>query len=185
MNNWFETLAGLKAEAWDTLARGVQDADHPARLPSFATLSPDGWPEVRTVVLRHVNHREHAVSVHTDLHSDKIRSLRAHPRAALHIWDADHALQLRLQAEVTIASGADVRALWDEIPDHAQQSYGVVPPPGTRIETALDYVKSPDPATFAVLTCRVVTIDVVHLGADHRRAVFTRSSNWAGQWVSP
>ncbi len=185
MSNWFETLGGLKSRVWETLARGVAEADHPARLPSFATLSADGWPEVRTVVLRSVSHRDHSLTVHTDLHSEKVRSLRAHPRAALHIWDAEQALQLRLQAEASIAFGADTRALWDEIPDHAQQSYGVVPPPGARIETALDYVKQPDPASFAVLTCRIVAIDVVHLGPDHRRAQFTRASNWAGQWLAP
>jgi hypothetical protein len=185
MSNWYETLGGLKTCVWDTLARGVAEANHPARLPNFATLSPDGWPEVRTVVLRSVNHREHTVTVHTDLYSNKIRSLRAHPRAALHVWDADQALQLRLQTEVRIASGADTQALWSQIPDHAQQSYGVVPSPGARIETALDYVKRPDPARFAVLTCRITTIDVVHLGTDHRRAAFTRTSNWAGQWLAP
>ena len=185
MSEWFETLAGLQDHVWATLAKGVARADHPARLPSFATVSPQGWPQVRTVVLRSADRQDAQVTVHTDLYSDKIRSLRANPRAALHIWDAAQALQLRLQAEVSISSGSDTQALWDNIPDHAQQAYGVTPSPGTQIDRALDYVKQPDPATFAVLTCRIMTIDVVHLGLDHRRACFARSSHWAGQWLSP
>lgn len=185
MNEWFETTDGTLKRVWDTLALGVADAAHPARRPVFATISPTGWPEARTVVLRTADKEAGTVSVHTDLFSDKIKSLHASPRAALHIWDADQVLQIRLQAEVTIQSGAATRGLWDQIPDHAQQSYGVTPPPGAPIETALDYIKKPDPATFAVLTCTVTHIDAVHLGADHRRVGFSRARHWQGQWLSP
>lgn len=185
MTDWFETAEGIWKTLWDTLAQGVADPDHPARQPTFATQSPDGWPEARTVVLRRADRITGEVSVHTDLFSDKIKSLTKTPRAALHVWDARQNLQIRAQAEVVIQSGAATRALWDKIPDHARQSYGVIPPPGTAIETALDYVKSPDPATFAVLICRVMHIDAVHLGAQHRRVSYSRARHWRGQWLSP
>ena len=185
MSEWFETTEGTLARVWGTLGRGVADAKHPARRPTFATVSRDGWPEARTVVLRSADQSEGSVTVHTDLFSDKIESLKAGSRAALHIWDPKQDLQIRLQAEVTIKSGEVTRALWDKIPDHARQSYGVTPPPGTPIEDALAYVKEPDPATFAVLHCSVMTIDAVHLGTDHRRVNFSRLSQWRGQWLSP
>lgn len=185
MTDWFETLEGLHQRVWNTLDRGVAEAAHPARRPSLATVSPDGWPEARTVVLRTADMDKARITIHTDLYSDKIASLRAQPRAAFHIWDADQALQIRLQAQVTIQSGPDLLALWQCIPDHAQQSYGVIPPPGQPIKKALDYVKQPDPETFAVLHCDIAHIDAVHLGDDHRRAAFSRVSNWAGQWLSP
>ena len=185
MSDWFETTEGTLKRVWDTLALGVADAAHPARRPTFATISPSGWPEARTVVLRGVDPTVGTVTVHTDLYSDKIKSLQASSRAALHIWDADQDLQIRVQTEVSIQSGDAVSALWHKIPDHAQQSYGVTPPPGAPIEMALDYVKQPDPVTFAVLTCTVVHIDAVHLGADHRRASFSRVRHWQGQWLSP
>jgi pyridoxamine 5'-phosphate oxidase len=185
MSEWFETTEGTLDRVWKTLALGVADAAHPARRPTFATISPTGWPEARTVVLRTAHRNAGTISVHTDLYSDKIKSLQRSPRAALHIWDADQDLQIRFQAEVTIQSGDATRVLWDKIPDQAQQSYGVKPPPGAPIETALDYIKQPDPATFAVLTCTVVHIDAVYLGADHRRASFSRERHWLGQWLSP
>jgi len=185
MNNWFETLGGMHAQAWDLLAAGVRDATHPCRLPTISTITPDGWPEARTMVLRAADPVAGVVMLHTDLYSTKLVSLRQTPRVALHVWDAAEALQIRLQAEVTISSGNPVRALWDKIPDHARQSYGVTPPPGTAIADALDYVKSPDPATFAVLACRVMQVDLVHLGDQHRRAAYSRSDDWAGQWLSP
>lgn len=185
MTDWFETTEGTLLRVWDTLGLGVADAAHPARRPTFATVSPSGWPEARTVVLRAADRQAGTVSLHTDLYSDKIRSLKASARAALHIWDAEQNLQIRLQAEVTIQSGDMTRALWDRIPDHAQQSYGVSPAPGAPIATALDYVKQPDPATFAVLKCTVMHIDAVHLGINHRRASFSRVHHWQGQWLSP
>lgn len=185
MSEWFETLEGLQGQVWQSLSRGVADKRHPARLPNFATVSATGWPEVRTVVLRAARPSLAQVEVHTDLHSDKIASLRATPRAALHVWEPKRDLQIRLQTTVTILSGDDVTARWKEVPDPARQSYGVTPPPGTPIATALDYVKDPDPATFAVLICDVQQIDAVHLGDRHRRAVFARDRDWAGQWLSP
>ncbi|MEJ8561796.1 pyridoxamine 5'-phosphate oxidase family protein [Yoonia sp. GPGPB17] len=185
MSEWFETTADILTKVWDTLDRGVIDADHPARRPTLATVSPDGWPEARTVVLRSADRTGGVVTVHTDLYSDKIKSLQPVPRAALHIWDVEQNLQIRLQAEVAIARAPETRTLWDEIPDHAQQSYGVTPPPGTPIETALDYVKQPDPETFAVLHCTIIAIDALHLGADHRRVSYSRVGHWQGQWLSP
>lgn len=185
MTNWFESLDGLWLRMWQTLRRGVSDAAHPARLPTFATLSPDGWPEARTVVLRSADKTAGLVTVQTDLKSAKVASLNATPRAALHVWDRQQDLQLRLQTEVDISHGAQVREIWDKVPDLSRQSYGISPPPGTPIPAALSYEKEPDPDTFAVLTCRIVSADLVHLGDDHRRAAFARSSDWAGQWLSP
>lgn len=185
MSEWFESLESIHAQIWDTLIQGVVNADHPARRPTFATVSPDSWPEARTVVLRGADPEAGKVWVHTDLQSDKIRSLQATPRAALHVWIADERLQIRLRTEVEIEHGPSVQPIWNNIPDHSKQSYGITPGPGTPITGALDYVKEPDPATFAVLHCRVMDIDALHLGDRHRRAAFSRQRGWAGQWLSP
>ncbi|SFS20989.1 pyridoxamine 5'-phosphate oxidase family protein [Yoonia litorea] len=185
MIEWFTSSDGIWEHVWKTLDQGVRDADHPARLPTFATVSPEGWPEARTVVLRSADENTRSLTVHTDLFSSKIRSLRDVPRAALHVWDKSLALQLRLQTEVTIEAGPQTDALWRRIPDHAQQSYGVTPPPGTPIEDALAYEKTPDPDSFAVLRCKVVAIDAVHLGQQHRRIRFSDAQDWQGEWLSP
>lgn len=185
MNEWFETLPGLYDQLWDILVQGVVDRHHPARHPTFATISPDGWPEARTVVLRGADQIAGSISVFTDLHSAKVASLNKSPRAALHIWDAANMLQLRLSCKVQIQQGPDVTHIWAQVPDPSRQSYGVTPPPGTPIANALDYVKAPDPATFAVLNCAVVHIDAVYLGTAHRRARFLAADDWRGEWLVP
>ena len=185
MSDWFQTLAGLYDQLWDTLVQGVVDSGHPARHPTLATVSPDGWPEARTVVLRGADQIAGTISVFTDLHSAKVDSLRKTPRAALHIWDASNRLQLRLSCVVQIQQGPDVAHIWAQVPDHSRQSYGVTPAPGRPIASALAYAKSPDPATFAVLHCTVAHIDAVHLGTHHRRARFRRDADWQGEWLVP
>ncbi len=185
MTDWFTTLPGLHAKMWDCLSEGIAARNAPARQVTLSTVGPDGWPESRMVVLRAADPVAAALDIHTDLHSAKITSLRHSPRAAVHIWDEARKLQLRLTCTVTILSGPQVDSIWASVPDPSRQSYGITPAPGTPIATALGYTKHPDPATFAVLRCRIETADLVHLGDDHRRALFRRDDGWQGQWVAP
>ena len=107
------------------------------------------------------------------------------PFAALHVWDASAHLQMRLEARVTILTGQDVAMIWAGIPAASRMSYGSSPAPGQPIAQALAYSKEPDPSCFAVLLLSAQTIDVLHLGPNHRRARFDRNDNWAGEWLAP
>ena len=185
MSDWFTTLEGVLDRVWESLALGVEDADHPARLPVFATVSPGGWPEARTVALRRADRGPAVVEVQTDIDSLKVESLRASPRAALHWWLAEDALQIRLRTGVAILTGEAVRAEWEAVPPASRYSYGETPPPGRPLQGALAYEKAPDFASFAVLRCSVLSIDAVHLGESHRRARFDAADGFAGQWLAP
>jgi pyridoxamine 5'-phosphate oxidase len=155
------------------------------RHPTLGTVSPDGWPEARTVVLRAADPVACTLDIHTDLRSAKVAALRHSPRAVLHIWDASAHMQSRIEVEVVILTGGQVAGIWARVPDLSRQSYGTTPAPGTPIADALAYEKIPDPASFAVLRCTVRAIDAVHLGSHHRRARFTLAEGWAGQWLAP
>ncbi|MBN2629642.1 MAG: pyridoxamine 5'-phosphate oxidase family protein [Rhodobacteraceae bacterium] len=182
---WAADLHRLHAQVWARLVRGVGDRHAPARHPTLATVSPEGWPEARTVVLRAADPLAGSVDIHTDLRSAKVVSLRANPRATLHVWDASAHLQTRVEVTVSVLSGPEVAAIWAKVPDPSRQSYGTTPAPGQRIAAALDYAKEPEAASFAVLRCTVQALDVVHLGPQHRRARFERATHWAGQWLAP
>jgi len=182
---WAANLDTLYAQVWARLVRGVGDRHAPARHPTFATVSKDGLPEVRTVVLRAADPVAGTLDIHTDLASDKVASLRHSPRASLHIWDASAHLQSRIEVEVVILTGPQVAEIWARVPDPSRQSYGTVPTPGVPIADALGYEKKPNPASFAVLRCTVRGVDAVHLGPNHRRARFERGDGWAGQWLAP
>jgi hypothetical protein len=183
--DWVHALDTLFNQVWTRLARGVHDRHAPARHPTLGTVSPDGMPQLRTVVLRAVDKDNATLRVYTDLHSAKVAELRASPVAALHVWDSSAHLQTRVSGQVTVLTGSDVAPIWDTLPDHGRMAYGSNPAPGTPIPTSLDYAKLPDPAAFAVLHLVVTMIDVVHLGPDHRRARFSRADAWAGEWLAP
>ena len=181
---WAQSLDTLFDQVWTRLSRGVHDRHAPARHPTLATVA-QGQPQARTVVLRAANKAEGSLHVYTDLHSAKVAELRTTPCAALHVWDSSAHLQTRIAASVTIMTGPDVAGLWDKVPDHARAAYGSTPSPGAPVQSALDYTKTPDADSFAVLHLTIDSIDVVHLGPNHRRARFSRADGWAGQWLAP
>ena len=185
LHSWASDLTELHAQIWARLVRGVGDRRAPTRHPTLATVTPDGRPQARTVVLRAADKHAGSLAVHTDLHASKVRDVRFAPRAALHVWDASAHLQIRLDAQVTILTGQDVAAIWAGMSEPSRRSYGTSPAPGQPIAGALDYHRAADPASFAVLSLSVQTIDVLHLGPNHRRARFDRGTNWEGVWLCP
>lgn len=182
---WAASLASMHAQVWNCLIRGVHDRRAPARHPALGTVTPEGLPRIRTVVLRGANQPTACLEIHTDLHSPKVAQIRARPHAALHVWDRSAHLQVRLDADVAILSGGELAGTWARVPEASRTSYGGMPVPGQPIESALAYTKNSDPDAFAVLRLRVLTIDALHLGREHRRARFDRSNGWQGQWLAP
>lgn len=182
---WACDLSRLCAEVWLRLTRGVHDRHCPARHPTLATVTPDGKPQARTVVLRAADKLAGTLDIHTDLRSAKVGDLRVTPFAALHVWDPSAHLQLRLEAHVTILNGSNVSAVWEDVPAASRLSYGSNPASGHPIAQALDYTKTSDATYFVVLRLQISTIDALHLGPNHRRAKFDRQNDWAGAWLAP
>lgn len=182
---WACDLSQLYVEVWLRLTRGVHDRHAPARHPTLATVTPEGRPQARTVVLRAADKAAGTLDIHTDFRSAKVRALRATPFAALHVWDASAHLQLRVEARVTLLTGQDVAAIWAGVHEASRLSYGSTPAPGQQIAQALDYTKASDPRSFVVLRLHVTTVDALHLGPNHRRARFDRENDWEGVWLAP
>ncbi len=182
---WACDLSQLYAEVWLRLTRGVHDRHAPARHPTLATVSPEGRPQARTVVLRAADKSAGTLDIHTDLRSAKLGDLRVTPFAALHVWDTSAHLQLRLEARVTILIGQEVATIWAAVPATSRLSYGSTPAPGQPIAQALDYTKIPDAGSFVVLRLQITAVDALHLGPNHRRARFDQENEWAGAWLAP
>lgn len=178
-------LLALWTTAWQRLRRGAADRKSPLRFLSFATVSPDGLPEVRTVALRRADGEAAVIEVHTDTETPKIAALRRIPRAEILGWDPRARMQFRLAADVRIETGARVADAWASVPPAARVSYGTDPVPGTPIDHVYAYEKPPVMDRFAVLHCTVDHLDVVHLDTQHRRARFERADGWAGTWLAP
>ena len=181
----YASLAAFYRAAWDQLGRGVADAKHPARTPTLATISANGFPAQRTVVLRAADRAAAEVEIHTDSLTPKVEELRANNKAALHVWIRKSMLQLRLEVCFEILMGLDVADRWNAVPTASRISYGTHPVPGQSIMGPFDYEKPAEQARFAVLKGCVQQIEVLYLGAKHQRALYKRADDWCGQWISP
>ena len=175
----------MYAEVWASLTRGVHDRHAPTRHQTLASVSPEGTPQARTIVLRAADKSASTLDIHTDLRSANVGDLRVTSFAALHVWDASAHLQLRLEAHVTLLTGPDVTAIWANVPVASRLSYGSTPAPGQPIVQTLDYTKAADPASFVILRLSSTIVDALHLGPHNRRARFDRDDDWAGMWLAP
>ncbi len=178
-------LEAFLDEAWRHLNRGAADSSSPARYPTFATVSPEGKPQARTVALRGASRPNSILEVHTDIATDKVTALEHTPIAAFHIWLPRADLQIRLSTSVAILTGDRIDGQWAKVPPASRVSYGTLPTPGYPIVDVYAYQKPADRDRFAVLSCSLKEIDLVHLGERHRRAVFVAEDDWAGQWLAP
>jgi len=181
---WAHALDTLYDHVWQHLVRGVHDRRAPARHPTLATVSPHGMPKARTVVLRGADKASGRLDIHTHLHSAKVRDIKARPVAALHVWDAGQKLQIRLEAGVECVTGEAAAEAWARVPDAARGVYSAQVP-GSPMASPIDHDPHPDAGSFAVLHLHVQAMDILHLGVEHRRAVYQRRDHWVGQWVVP
>ena len=79
---WARELGTLYDHAWHRVIRGVRDRHAPARHPTLATVSSEGLPQARTVVLRKADRTSGRLEIHTNLFSPKVVELKATPDAA-------------------------------------------------------------------------------------------------------
>jgi hypothetical protein len=126
------------------------------------------------------------VTIYTDVNSAKVAELRAEKRAALAYWRSADLIQIRLEGEIAVITGAELDPDWAALSDRQRGDYGVTPAPAQPIEHAGAYDRPHARKTFARLDFTASSVDIVHLSPDHhRRALYKRETTWRGQWRAP
>ena len=173
------------APIWaDTLTRAVTDRKSDWRIPQLATISPDGYPNVRSVVLRACLWDNGLyVEVHSHRQTQKIRDILANACVSLVFWSPQTEQQLRLWgfAEVSMNS-ARARASWDAISPSSRALYAVSGKPGQPVSTQSRYCVDYD--GFALITVKVTRTDYLDL---NQRPHFRETAEWCDtpeSWTS-
>jgi hypothetical protein len=164
-------LLALAARVRDELAQAVSTRGHPWRTATLATVSPEGLPDARTVVLREWDEHEQTLVFFTDARSPKVQHLQHQPQAALVLWHPGLGWQLRMtvRTEVTF-EGLAVSSRWARLKmTPAAQDYLSPLAPGDSLGSL-----SPAAASrphIAVVQARVLAVDWLSLNPEgHRRA---------------
>jgi hypothetical protein len=186
-----DDLGAALDAAWHLLAQGVTGRRHPFHTPALATLGRDGAPRARILVLRGSDPSARVLRLHTDRRAAKWEELSAEPRCALHFYDAEAAVQLRLTGRASLHSDDQVAdAAWAASRDFSRRCYAIELAPGTPIA-------APPPApqdeaagrgAFGVVQFRVETLEWLWLAAEgHRRARFAWGDQGAleATWLVP
>jgi len=157
-----------------------------------ATVTPEGSPAVRTVLLRGLS-VEGDPYFFTDARSRKADHLRENPRLALLAWFPKSGEQFRLSGRVTLhgrhAEGAwaEQRArAWTELPPHEQQFF-LGPPPGqTMIKLEERPVPPFPPQEFLIVALEVTEADWLVEGRPATRVGYRKlGAGWVEQQLTP
>ncbi|MGW5957624.1 pyridoxamine 5'-phosphate oxidase family protein [Methylorubrum thiocyanatum] len=193
--SFYDDLDGFRAEGWRRLAEGVANRHSPFHTPALATVDAAGRPRLRTVVLRAVEAGERSLRFHCDRRSDKAREIAQSGRAALHVYDGQTKLQLRLEGRARPHhDDAVADAAWAGALAMSRVCYGIEPAPGTALATGDAYaLPGEDPEArlgrenFCAVVLTAERMDLLYLDRrGHRRAVFCREGeDWSGTWVAP
>ena len=181
----FQKLDDFLDFGWAQISRGKADKKSPARHPTFVTSSTDGLPNARTLVMRRFDRKNYQIEFHTDAASSKMMILEENPRALIHIWLPKVQLQIQMDVDVEVKVGDITIPNWRNVPTNSRVAYGTIPNPGTVIESSLAYDYAPSQKRFAVLICHIQSIQLLLLGAKHIRAIYKKTTNWQGEWLSP
>lgn len=190
-------LEQIYARMWDCLAAAAREDNLPFKVMQAATISLDGSPNVRTVLLRGVSEKENLLTFHTDLRSPKVAELSHEPRIALVGVDPVQNLQIRLFGKTRIVRDGQARLdAWRTSPDHDLIVYRTRLAPGTPISRAGDALdETHDPVRpddgfnhFCVVEVRPTCLDWLDLSVADRpqRARFVlQGDRWIHSWIAP
>ena len=191
MTGRLETLDAVEAAIWEQLALCVVDKSHPWRTPVLATIDGER-ADARTVVLREIDERQHALLIYTDERAGKVHQLLRQPHGTLVMWSPALGWQLRCRVRLVIEmSGLAASSRWARVRlSPAAQDYLSPLPPGTTVATSATAAAPPPPPHdpvardyFAVIEAAIDAIDWLDLHPDgHRRAIFDARG---ARWVQP
>ncbi|MEM7228800.1 MAG: pyridoxamine 5'-phosphate oxidase family protein [Planctomycetota bacterium] len=190
-------------DIWMRLECGSTDRRHAFHLPTIASVTPEGIPDARIVVLRGADRASRTIRCHTDLRAPKVAQLRANPHAAWTWYDPSERVQVRAMSTVDVHQGdADPIAsdAWAKTALWSRRCYlapnAPTEPCDTRSKNLPVDVESRPPTeqetmrgvdNFTVLRATVTSFDWLHLAHDgnHRVRFVLRDGGFDATWLQP
>ena len=164
-------------------------------LMQLATVSADGQPSLRTVVMRQFLPALPALRFTADRRSAKMDDIAAQPQVALLAYDAANNVQLRLTGTAQIVEDAQQRAaVWHKLRPHSHALFqspvspgSVITHPDAALPASAPEVDAGPDAHFALVEITLHSAEWLDVSREpHQRARFEASAEgWQGSWRVP
>ena len=183
MNSIDNELDKIQSNIWDELQSALSNRQHGWRTLTLATLSSDGLPDARTVVLREVAPEAKRLTIYTDKRSPKVFQISQHPNVSMVFWCSKLNWQLRIQAVAKTCQNPE-RAIhvWQTVRDTAgAQDYLSFEAPSSPMTS--NERLSEDKNQLCIIDLYIQSIDWLSLGREGHRRV--KLENNQLMWLTP
>jgi pyridoxamine 5'-phosphate oxidase len=186
-------LPSILTQCWMLLTRGKADRKHGFHHPIVASVTAEGTPRSRVVVLRGVDVAAATLRFHTDVRSAKWGELEARPAVSALFYDEHARVQLRVDGLAGLHHGDAVAgAAWTSSQRMSRICYGMEPGPGV-LATGPDTYMLPESddaiamgqVNFGAVVIKVKRIEWLFLRSlQNQRALFDLEAG-AAHWLVP
>ena len=198
--DFYNDLDKIYYKIWNLLNSGLQNRNAPFHIPVFICGNKNK-SDGRIVVLRGVDEKEKKIWFHSDIRSNKIKTLQANPLGVLLFYDKNEKIQLRISGSTIINYKNNIsKNSWNKTAHLSRQCYLGNKAPGSESELAtsglsdkVDNLKYSIEESesgynnFSVIEIFIETIEWLYLAAKgHRRAKFFINNNsLEKKWLIP
>jgi len=198
--DYYNDLDKVYLKIWDLLKIGLKDRDLPFHIPVFIC-GHKSKSDGRIVVLRGVDKNEKKIWFHSDIRSNKIKTLKLNPKGIFLFYDKSQKIQLRISGDIKINYQNNVtKKSWEKTAHMSRQCYLGNKAPGfyaleptSGLSTNVDNLKYTKEESeigyknFCVVETFIKSIEWLYLAAKgHRRAYFNLKNNsLEKKWLIP
>ena len=178
-------LAEILQQCKDQWVRSKYQKNHPFRYATLATVSKEGKPSMRTVVLRDFDPQQMEFVIFTDSRSAKAKDLQRSAEAQLLFYDPKKLWQI--QVDLLCLQRSSDPKIFAQIPPRSQKDYTTVLAPGSPIEQPDQVTYDTEQPHFLKLRFQAQRIESLKLKRPvHIRAQFVRSAEeWNADFLNP
>ena len=198
--NYYNDLDKIYLKIWDLLEKGLENRNSPFHIPVFITGNQNDF-DGRIVVLRGIDKKEKKIWFHSDIRSNKIKTLKSNSQANFLFYDKSEKVQLRIIGSAKINFKNEItKKSWKKTTHMSRQCYLGDKAPGTDVlnptsgltdnidnlkysveESEIGY------KNFCVIETYIDSIEWLYLAAKgHRRAFFNlNKKQLEKKWLIP
>jgi len=197
---YYNNLDKIYIKTWDLLNNGLLNRDNPLHIPAFINGDNNNF-DGRIIVLRGVDKNSKSLWFHSDIRSDKVKSLKINPRGTFLFYSKEEKIQLRISGNIKIHYQNNfTEKSWKKTAHMSRQCYlgkyapsSISKTPTSGLSENIDNSKYTIEESeigynnFCVIETLIASIEWLYLAArGHRRAKFSFNKALVDkEWLIP